>query len=282
MRHPIGRAVALLLALSALSVPAASAAAAPQARDGKNDWSCQVSKRHPYPLIIVGGTAGNVSGETIAQAGNGRCTYELDYGRHWATAWQLGAVGPMRRSAHQLAALVDKVLAATGTTKVDLYGTSQGGLLAAYYTKVLGQAHKVHRVAMVVPTTHGTQMDGLITTFVTTPGLRQVADIALTIGCPACRDQLVGSRFVRELERGPIAQPGVEYAVLATRFDKNATPPGVSSFINEPGVSNHFIQDFCPDDTSDHHSVPSAEWLRNALAGHPDKSLTCGTDTGPR
>ncbi|MEV6217450.1 hypothetical protein [Nocardia sp. NPDC051833] len=88
------------------------------------------------------------------------------------------------------------------------------------------------------------------------PGLRGVVDSAvLLLVCAACADLETGSTFITALDSGPIAQPGVRYAVLATRDDTISTPAGPASFITEPGVKNLFVQDLDPRPVS-HQAMP--------------------------
>jgi hypothetical protein len=69
--------------------------------------------------------------------------------------------------------------------------------------------------------------------------------------CQACVDQETGSAFLQPLDSGPIAQPGVSYTVIETLNEIVVTPVG-SSFINEPGVRDEYVQSACWNDSVDH------------------------------
>ncbi|HWD84095.1 MAG TPA: hypothetical protein VG497_34570 [Kribbella sp.] len=87
-------------------------------------------------------------------------------------------------------------------------------------------------------------------------------------GCPACDELIVGGSAVQRLTTGPIAQPGVKYTVIASRFDTLVTPHE-TSFIREPGVTNEYVQDSCPYDPVGHVGLafdPTvAQLVANAL-----------------
>ncbi|KAF9947835.1 hypothetical protein BGZ72_010229 [Mortierella alpina] len=69
----------------------------------------------------------------------------------------------MENSAQQLSDFVDKVLEATGSTKVDLLGHSQGTLMPQYYLKRLNGASKVEKFAGFGSIQYGTTVAGLMT-----------------------------------------------------------------------------------------------------------------------
>ncbi|HJQ46326.1 MAG TPA: lipase, partial [Amycolatopsis sp.] len=76
---------------------------------------------------------------------------------------------------------------------------------------------------------------------------------------------------------GPIAQDGVSYTILATRFDALVTPHE-TSFVREPGVRNAFVQDVCPADPVGHVGMAFdtgvAGMVANALdPAHPSPVL---------
>src|SRR3954471_14281327 len=90
---------------------------------GANDFSCKPSAAHPHPVVLVHGL-GATMGENWATmspllADNGYCVFALTYGLHPGEQF-VGGLEPMEQSSAELAALVDKVLAATGASKVDL------------------------------------------------------------------------------------------------------------------------------------------------------------------
>lgn len=76
----------------------------------------------------------------------------------------------------------------------------------------------------------------------------------MSLFCPACVDMEQGSTFVRSLNDGPIAQPGVTYTVIATQDATVVTPPE-SQFIDEPGVTNMFVQNVCPGVVMEHENM---------------------------
>ncbi|HEX3784382.1 MAG TPA: alpha/beta fold hydrolase [Pseudonocardiaceae bacterium] len=229
---------------------AAAAASNPDASPpGTNNFSCKPSAEHPYPVVLIPGTFSVMEDDFGALApilaNAGYCVFSLNYG---GTAGSLiQAIGPSATSAQQVAALVSKVEQATGVSKVDLVGHSQGGLLGEYYLKVLNGAQNVHSYVGLSPTTHGTTLDGLTALAAFFPG----ANKFLGSLCDACVDQETGSAFLGPLDSGPIAQAGVDYTVIETLNETVVTPVG-SSFINEPGVTDEYVQSVCPNDSVDH------------------------------
>jgi triacylglycerol esterase/lipase EstA (alpha/beta hydrolase family) len=215
--------------------------------------ACTPSAAHPRPVVLVNGTFSNMIddwsglGPTLANAGY--CVYDVALGASPSSVIQ--TYGAVATSANQLASFVDSVLSRTGASQVDLVGHSQGGMLAEYYTKLLGGAAKVHTVVGLSPTTHGTTLDGLGALAAAFPGGPAIVGLA----CPACADQLIGSKVITTLDNGPIAQPGVNYTVIETHNETVVTPAG-SSFIQEPGVTDEWVQDYCAFDIVDHVSLP--------------------------
>ena len=89
---------------------------------------------------------------------------------------------------------------------------------------------------------------------------------------------IVGGSAVEQVTAGPIAQPGVKYTVIASRFDPLVVPHE-TSFIREAGVTNKFVQDTCPLDPVGHVGLafdPTvAQLVANALDPAHAKSVVC-------
>jgi pimeloyl-ACP methyl ester carboxylesterase len=217
---------------------------------GTNHWQCVPSEQHPNPVVLIPGTFGNMVddyGAVAPELANaGYCVFSLNYGGHPGDLIQ--AIGPMHASALQIAAFISQVLTATGADKVDLVGHSQGGTLIEYYVKALHGAPNVNKLVALGPTTHGTTLSGLLYLARVIPGALNVVKTA----CPACKDQEKDSAFIQRLNQGPITRPGVDYTIIASRYNVVVTPAGSASFIDEPGVNNEYVQDFCHWDFVDH------------------------------
>jgi triacylglycerol esterase/lipase EstA (alpha/beta hydrolase family) len=223
---------------------------------GSNDFSCRPSAAHPYPVILVHGTFENMSDNWQAAspllANHGYCVFALNYGGASAASSVQGT-GDIAASAGQLAAFVDKVLAATGAAKVDIVGHSQGGMMPRYYLKFLGGANKVHTLVGLAPSNHGTTIDGL-TTLSQTLALAGATNAVLGSSCESCVQQEVGSPFMTELNSGGDTVPGITYTVIETRYDEVVTPY-TSAFLTGPDVTNITLQNQCPLDLTDHLEI---------------------------
>ncbi|GAB7107363.1 alpha/beta fold hydrolase [Streptomyces phaeofaciens JCM 4814] len=247
----------LLLAAAALTVPVTSAAHAETAAfaesaptSGWNDFSCKPSAAHPRPVVLVHGTLANSVDNWLVLApyleDRGYCVFSLDYGQLPGVPF-FHALGPIDKSAEQLSAYVDKVLAATGATKADLVGHSQGGMMPRYYLKFLGGAAKVNALVGIAPNSHGTTLSGLTNLLPFFPGAEDVLNAA----SPALAQQIAGSDFMTNLNAGGDTVPGVRYTVIATKYDEVVTPYR-TQFLTGANVKNVLIQDLCPLDLSEH------------------------------
>ncbi|MGH3495294.1 MAG: lipase family alpha/beta hydrolase, partial [Sciscionella sp.] len=145
------------------------------------------------------------------------------------------------------------VLAETGASKVDIVGHSEGAFQSLYVTKTQGIASHINRVVAIAPPTHGTTFAGLYKlAFIFGSAERSaVGQVLSTLGCPACSELGTGGSAVATLNDGPIAQPGVHYTVIASRYDELVTPTS-TAFVREPGVANEYVQDTCPFDPVGH------------------------------
>ncbi len=272
---------AFLLAAAAVTVPsAASARAAAAPGSGWNDYTCVPSATHPRPVVLVHGTFGNSVDNWLGLAPylkhRGYCVYSLDYGQLPGVPF-LHGLGPVEKSAEQLDAFVDKVLAATGADEADIVGHSQGGMMPRHYLKFLGGADEVNALVGIAPSNHGTTLGGLTALLPYFPG----AEDLLSEATPALADQVAGSDFLTRLNAGGDTVPGVRYTVIATRYDQVVTPYR-SAFLTGPGVRNVLLQDLCPVDLSEHLAIALFDRIvfhevANALDPARAKPTTCAS-----
>jgi triacylglycerol lipase len=256
--------VAVLAALATMAGPASadpmyqSPGASPS---GANDFTCKPTTAHPYPVVLVHGTFGDMTVTWNAMApalkDAGYCVFALDYGHRGTDA--------IEHSATELGTFVDRVLQATGASKVSLVGHSQGGMMPRYYMKFLGGLDKVDELIGLAPSNHGTTNSG--------------AFYAGQFGCEACLQQQADSEFLRKLNAPPEAPEPASYTVLADRGDEVVTPY-TSEALSGATVTNVVLQDRCPYDRYEHVSIPydpvALQWVENALArpGPADPAFT--------
>ncbi|WP_406009823.1 alpha/beta fold hydrolase [Streptomyces sp. NBC_00637] len=247
---------ALLLAAAAATVPATAAHAdstATASSSGWNDYRCKPSAAHPRPVVLVHGTFGNSVDNWLALAPyltvRGYCVFSVDYGQLPGVPLFNG-LGPIDKSAAQLSAFVDKVLAATGAGEADLVGHSQGGLMPRYYLKFLGGAAKVNALVGIAPDNHGTTLSGLANLLPYFPGAQDL----LSAATPGLADQVAGSAFLTKLNAGGDTVAGVRYTVIATKYDEVVTP-WRTQYLSGSDVHNVLLQDLCPVDISEHVAI---------------------------
>jgi triacylglycerol esterase/lipase EstA (alpha/beta hydrolase family) len=270
--------LAALFALLAAGVPAAAGAALPirysvgaatvnaiahpnTSPPGSNNFSCRPSSAHPYPVVLVHGTIENMTFNWNALspllANGGYCVFALNYGQEAGRvvgapgSTPPGGTAKVESSAAQLSDFVNRVLTATGASKVDVVGHSQGGMMPRYYLRFLGGASKVHRLVGLSPSNHGTTLGGLTALVNAFPG--GSAGVGAICG-DACVEQLAGSAFLQNLNGGGDTVPGVSYTVIETRYDEVVTPY-TSAFLSGPNVTNILLQNQCPLDFSEHISI---------------------------
>lgn len=255
--------------LAALPAQAANPGGSPP---GANDFSCHPSAAHPSPVVLVHGLGANqtVNWQTYSPLlkNNGYCVFSLTYGvpGEPLPIYQPAGLLPMEQSAAELGAFVDRVLAATGASKVDILGHSEGTLMPSYYVKFLGGASKVDKYVSLTPLWAGTTLFGVSSLYDLAKliGLDAGINGALDPICGSCRQFLHGSDFLAKLHSGNgIFQPGVEYTNILTRYDEAVTPY-TSGLGSGPNVRNIVLQDSCLLDLSEHGGLAAD---RNA-AGH--------------
>jgi triacylglycerol esterase/lipase EstA (alpha/beta hydrolase family) len=272
------------LVLAASPAAAAPVGLAPIGASVAPPIDCRGTRR-PEPVVVLPGGDGTI-GQTMEQwrvitealRRAGACVLVFQYG---VVDGRRGA-GDVPSSARAVAAFIERVKAETGARRVDIVAHSEGGFIANYYAKVLRGAPNIRVMVLLAPATHGT--DGVGVTGIwwpagparllaVVPALKYLVAFLLPNGSPAL-EMLTGSSTVRAVTDGPIAQPGVRYAVLATRRDMVATPAGTASFILEPGVANVFYEDLFPTGPQvDHSSLRSspltAGWVARQLYFRP-------------
>ena len=268
---------------------------------GANDWNCVPAQQHPRPVVLLHGTTDNEGAWAALSpelAADGYCVYTLDYGRDTSTAADaaLGAIpgvyglGDIAASAGEVAAFVERVLAATGARQVDLVGHSQGGPLARQYLRFDGGADPANparnRVAHLITlggTNHGVPLPGLAALGITGAALEPgtlPGSAARTLIPVAALQQVAGSDFLTRLDAGGDTEPGVAYTAIATRYDITAIPPQATFLTAGPGASvrNVWVQDLCSADIVEHEMLPFDPVVRHLVetaldpaypAGHP-------------
>ena len=259
------------------AVGVSSAAAAPDpSPPGSNRFDCEPSAAHPRPVVLVHGLgatqSANWSYMAPRLASAGYCVFSLTYGvdpRTTALPYAPGGVVPMEQSATELQAFVDRVLAATGASEVDLVGHSEGTVMPRYYLERLGGAAKVDKFVAMTPLWRGTNIGGLASLRLALApyGLSQpIVDLVASF-CASCPQFLTGSDYLDDLNADGEAVPGVKHTNIITRYDLLVIP--YTSGLMRDGGKNIILQKRCPLNLSDHTLVAFdpvvLRLIRNAL-----------------
>ncbi len=254
---------------------------------GANDFSCKPSAAHPYPVVLVHGLVANKvdNWDTMAPllADNGFCVYALTYGQNGGEPY-FGGLEAMEQSSQELGAFVDQVLAATGTSKVDLVGHSEGTVMPRYWMEFEGGAAKVDKYVMLTPLWNGTNLLGAGTLEQLSgefdpQGVAQFNDaFGYATTCHSCTEFLTGGSFMNNLNSHGMALPGVTYTDIVTKYDELVSPY-TSGILNAAGVTNLVLQDQCSLDYSEHATVAydptAAQDILNALDPAHAKPVPC-------
>lgn len=265
------RSAVICAAVLLSTVPTLLAAAPAQAAGGVNDAACRPSADHPNPVVFLHGLGANKDEDLnflqADVAGQGYCTFSLTYGAG-AYGPFVGGVGDIAKSATQIKAFIQDVLTQTGAAKVDLVGHSEGGFQTLYVTKTQGISDRIDKVVAIAPPTHGTTFAGLYQLGMTLGADELAGQVLTAFGCVACTQLVTDGSAVRTLTSGPIAQPGVTYTIIQSRYDELVTPTE-TSFVREAGVANIYVQDVCPNDPVGHigEAYDTNVWhlVKNAL-----------------
>jgi triacylglycerol esterase/lipase EstA (alpha/beta hydrolase family) len=231
--------------------------------------------------VLIHGLGGNGQdnwsylGPYLANAGY--CVFSLTYNASSPLGPQVGGTGPLTQSAQEISDFISQVLADTGAGKVDLVGHSEGAFLSLYIPKELPVRAQIDRVVALAPPTHGTSFSGIVTLFQDL-GLGSEQQAFLNTYCQACAELIDGGSAVATLDDGPIAQAGISYTIIATRYDTAVTPTG-TAFVEEPGVTNEYVQDTCPLDPVGHIGLAFdsgvAQLITNSLDPQTAASVSC-------
>ncbi|MGW3651586.1 esterase/lipase family protein [Streptomyces sp. NPDC000878] len=155
------------------------------------------------PVVFVHGLSSSSSSwnDWVADfKADGYTAAELDA---WSYSWSQSNV----TSAQQLATEVQRVLAATGASKVDLVVHSMGALSARYYLKNLGGTSYVDDFVSTAGTNHGTTVASWCSWLYT-----------------SCAEMYTGSSFLTALNSGDETPGSVSYASYWSNCDDALTP----------------------------------------------------------
>lgn len=251
---------------------------------GANDWNCTPSRDNPRPVVLVNGTF--TTQALSYQAGSpllkntGYCVFTFNFGNpSGIEQMPVQAIGDIRGSGRELAAMVDRVLAATGADEVDLVGHSQGGgALPDYYINVLGGAEKVHTRVGLAPSV-GTTVSTLVYFRSLVPILGPALLGSVDAVTPGLVQQFVDSDFLAEVyPDGPSGTADVQRYNIITEHDQVVTP-FTGQFFDGSDVTNVLLQEGCPQDRSEHVSILYNEraWLHvlNALSPGDASPVPC-------
>ncbi|GJJ68436.1 triacylglycerol lipase [Entomortierella parvispora] len=228
---------------------------AKRSSSGFNDWNCKPTAQRPLPVVLVHGLTGNAITNWFYMAprfvAEGYCVFALSYGQLNNVPIIYG-LDKMENSAQQLSDFVDKVLASTGTSKVNIFGLSEGSLMPRHYLRFLGGAAKVNKFAGASSIQYGTDLLGLVN-ILEPLGLYDPIAAVISPFCLSCTQLIRNSTFLQKLNAGGDTVPGVDYLMIASKYDEIVTPY-TSGFLKDknPLVHNQLLQDWCPFDVSDH------------------------------
>lgn len=251
---------------------------------GTNDWSCKPTAAHPRPVVLVHGLMGNraTNWQTYGPLlkNNGYCVFALTYGVNpLEPAPVFGGLNAIEQSAGELKLFVNRVLSATGATKVDIVGHSEGTVMPNYYAKFLGGSTKIRNYVAIAPIWHGTNPAGLATLFAagTPMGVSPLIAQSMQPWFASGPQLLAGSDFWTKMRSGgtPVV-PGITYTNIVTKYDELVQPytSGIQS-----GMRNYVVQDACALDYAEHFQIVAdpvaAQIVLNTLDPAHTKPVPC-------
>jgi triacylglycerol esterase/lipase EstA (alpha/beta hydrolase family) len=232
---------------------------------GANDFDCRPPKRHPHPVVLAHGLMATqaVNWQTISPflANRGFCVFTLTYGRiegnELPGIYAPGGLERMQLSARELKRFVNRVLRRTGARKVDIVGHSEGSLMPNYYVRFLDGAKRVDDYVGLTTLWDGTNLAaaGELMAVGRQFGWSDAAVELFAPLCRSCLDFAANSEFMEKMNAGGVAEPGVTYTNIVTRYDELVIP--YTSGLMEPGpnVTNVVVQDHCELDLAEHLAV---------------------------
>lgn len=208
------------------------------------------------PVILVHGTFANArrAYSTVAPVlkQNGCCLYALNYGRQGGYGgyggYGVNGTADIQSSLLEVTGFIGTVLQETGANKVSVIGHSQGGLLAFLASNTPELVDRIDRIIAVAPSLRGTD---------------RIPPNVSSAHCPACTQLGSASDFMKDLQHRKLNPGGLRALVLATKDDLVVTPVE-SQFLDEPGVTNLYLQDQFPTLRASHSGllhVPEAVTL---------------------
>ncbi|MFV0318668.1 MAG: esterase/lipase family protein [Microthrixaceae bacterium] len=244
-------------------------------RSGINNFGCKPAAGKA-PVVMLHGLGANAGTNWFTKAplikAAGYCVFIPTYG---VGAFGIGGLKSMRDSAAEISSYVNGVLAATGASKVDLVGHSEGSTVSAYYMKFLGGDTKVRNFVGFGSVYRGTTSYGLS---YLANAVAPLIDPFLESVCMSCSEFLYPSQFIDDLNAGGVSVPGPRYTNIVTRIDE-VVIPYTSGIIAEPGVTNITLQDHCPFDLSGHLALATdpnvTALILWALAGQVSNRPVC-------
>lgn len=278
---------ATFLAVLAFAAPAQAEVGNDPPPPGANDYSCEPTKAHPRPVVLLHGLSSTKSehwdymSPRIADAGY--CVFALTYGLDPKTrAWPYrpGGTIDIRESAKELRAFVAEVLVETGARRVDIVGHSEGTIMPRWYLERLGGRRYVKRFVALTPLWRGTEIGGaaILRDTLAPWGISgPVVDLFAEVLCEACTQALRGSEFLDDLNRDGEAIPGIKHTNIVTATDELVVP--YTSGIMADGGKNIVLQDVCPTDLNEHMLVANdpvvLQLFLNALDPKHRKPVRC-------
>jgi hypothetical protein len=269
--------------LSILPFVAATLVSATLNPDPGNDYACTSAHNPVITLHGLGATYYediNYLGDWLKK--KGFCVYRATYGAY-PDFPLVGGFLPINESAVEIADFIKDVAAGTGSDKidlVDLVGHSEGAFQSLYVPKFeAGISELVQRIVAIAPATHGTSFANLITLAQDLGIDGLVQEVLDTFGCDACNDLVDGGAAVAQLNDGsPIVQPGNDVTVIISRYDELVTPTS-TSVVDEAGVRNEHVQDYCPLDPVGHigeaYDLNVWKMVKNALTDVTAHNFVC-------